>query len=107
MPRYSRQAKNTAPRLISLALLITLAGIQYPLWYGKGSERNLAELKVQVAEQKAANEALRAELDRLQLEAESLRDGKEALESRARERLNMIRDNEVLFRLSDPDGAKK
>lgn len=106
MPRYSRQAKNTAPRLISLVLLITLAGIQYPLWYGKGSERNLAELKVQVAEQKATNEALRAELDRLQLEAESLRDGKEALESRARERLNMIRDNEVLFRLSDPDGAK-
>lgn len=106
MPRYRRQAKNTAPRLISLALLITLVGIQYPLWYGKGSERDLASLKIQVAEQKATNDALRAELDRLQLEAESLRDGKEALESRARERLNMIRDNEVLFRLSDPDGAK-
>lgn len=47
----------------------------------------------------ASTKALEEELDRLSAEAESLRGGEKAMESRARSRLNMIKENEVLIRL--------
>lgn len=43
--------------------------------------------------------ALELEITRLEGEADSLRHGSEALESRAREKLNMIRENEYLIRI--------
>ena len=49
--------------------------------------------------QKEKNAALELEITRLEGEADSLRHGSEALESRAREKLNMIRENEYLIRI--------
>lgn len=83
-----------------MVLFGLLIAIQYPLWLGKGSERTLIELRAQLSEQKENNQSLREELGRLQAEIESLEEGKEAVESRARERLNMIKEDEILFRLN-------
>ncbi|MCD8339802.1 MAG: septum formation initiator family protein [Burkholderiales bacterium] len=101
MGRKYRNKGNRAPRLICLVLVGLLITIQYPLWYGKGSERSLHDLNVQLTIQRQNNEKLQQELDLMQREADSLRAGKEAIESRARESMNMIKENEVLFRLSD------
>lgn len=90
---------NIAPRLIALVLLALLAVIQYPLWIGKGSRQNVVDLQLQLADQRKVNDALREELKTLEAEADSLRSGKDAIEMRARSRLNMIRSDEVLFRL--------
>ncbi len=98
--RYNADS-NKAPRIIALVLLGLFVLIQYPLWYGKGSERNLHELRIELAVQRQNNDKMRAELEKMQAEANSLRQGQEALESRARESMNMIRENEVLFRLSE------
>ena len=99
MSRYNRKVNLTVPRLLAILLLGLVAAIQYPLWKAKGSVANLAELRAQVDEQKRINKALEEELDRLSAEAESLRGGEQAMESRARSRLNMIKENEVLIRL--------
>lgn len=101
MAVFSRGPDNTKPRLLALGLLVLLVMIQYPLWFGKGSERHIAELKVQIAEQVRINEKLRDEISRLEAETESLRDGHDAIETRARSRLNMIKDNEVLISLGN------
>lgn len=87
------------PRLIVLGLIVLLCLIQYPLWFGKGSFQNLESLKSQLKEQKQTNQDLKDELKQLSAEAESLRLGEEAVEVRARKRFNMIRKDEVLFRL--------
>ncbi len=99
MSRYNRKVNLTVPRLLAILLLGLVAAIQYPLWKGKGSVANLAELRAQVDEQKRINKALEEELDRLSAEAESLRGGEQAMESRARSRLNIIKEHEVLIRL--------
>ena len=107
MARQRGSSGLAAPRLIALVLLGLLVAIQYPLWLGKGSQRTLLELKTQLAEQREDNQNLRDELDRLQAQIESLREGKEAVESRARERLNMIKEDEILFRLSQEPPASQ
>jgi cell division protein FtsB len=90
---------NLLPRLIALVLLGLLAAIQYPLWIGKGSRQNIVDLQLQLADQRKVNDGIREELKTLEAEAESLRSGQDAIEMRARSRLNMIRSDEVLFRL--------
>lgn len=107
MAAYSKTTSNTAPRIIALVLLVLLVLIQYPLWWGQGSERGLQELRIQLVKQKQANENVLAQINQLQVEAASLREGKDALEARARLHMNMIRENEVLFRLSEYPEDKK
>lgn len=92
---------NTVPRVLVLILLIGVGLIQYPLWFGKGSKQNIVELQLQLQDQKRINEEMQEELSRLSAEAESLRSGKEAVELRARKRLNMLKEGEVLFRLGE------
>ncbi|MBQ8828973.1 MAG: septum formation initiator family protein [Burkholderiaceae bacterium] len=99
MARFTRDRSNMVPRLIVLGLIVLLCLIQYPLWFGKGSFQNLESLKSQLKEQRQTNQDLKDELKQLSAEAESLRLGEEAVEVRARKRFNMIRKDEVLFRL--------
>lgn len=107
MPAYSKTNSNTAPRIIALVLLVLLVLVQYPLWWGKGSERGLQELRIQLVKQEQANESISAQINQLQVEAASLREGKDALEARARHHMNMIRENEVMFRFSEYPEDKK
>jgi cell division protein FtsB len=84
--------------LIVIIILLTIH-LQYRLWYGDGGIREihayqlrLDELKEQVEEKKARNEALYAEvLD--------LRKGQAAIEERARYELGMIREDETFFQV--------
>lgn len=101
MGAISGRRNNVVPRILVFLLLILVALIQYPLWFGKGSKQHLIELQLQLQDQQKINEDMREELTRLSAEADSLRMGKEAVELRARKRLNMIREGEVLFRLKD------
>ena len=98
MARLTKKVKLGVPRFLVLVLAIAVVGIQYPLWVGKGSNATLLDLQDQLKTQKE-NAALELEIIRLEGEADSLRHGSEALESRAREKLNMIRENEYLIRI--------
>ncbi len=73
--------------------------LQYRLWLGDGSIRQVNEyqqkvdrLKQQVNEKKERNEALYAEV-------EDLRKGDEAVEERARHELGMIKEDETFIQV--------
>jgi cell division protein FtsB len=97
----SRPLRSEGEPIKSLIVIIILLIIhlQYRLWYGDGGireihahQQRLDELKEQVEEKKARNEALYAEvLD--------LRKGQAAIEERARYELGMIREDETFFQV--------
>jgi cell division protein FtsB len=83
---------------IYIGLIAAAIAVQWSLWFGKGGYSRLAELQAELTAIRSANESLRRENDALAAEIESLENGSAAVEERARLRLGMIRDDEVLFR---------
>lgn len=92
-------------RLITLALVILVVLIQYPLWLGKGGWLRVHELEHQVREQQRGNALLKARNDKLDAEVRDLRDGAGAVEERARYELGMIRDGEIFVQTVDAGHA--
>jgi cell division protein FtsB len=88
---------------IYIGLIAGAIAMQWSLWFGKGGFARLDELQTELVTIRAANEALRRENEALAAEIESLESGGVAVEERARLRLGMIRENEVLIRLV-PEG---
>lgn len=88
-------------RLISLALLVLVVLIQYPLWLGKGGWLRVYELEAQVHQQRRVNDELKARNDKLDAEVRDLRDGAGAVEERARYELGMIREGEIFVQTVD------
>lgn len=88
---------------IYIGLIAGAIAMQWSLWFGKGGFARLDELQTELVTIRAANEALRRENEALAAEIESLENGSAAVEERARLRLGMIRENEVLIRLV-PEG---
>jgi cell division protein FtsB len=78
------------------ALLLLL---QYQLWLGHGSARDVWRLKKTVAAQLRENEVLHQRNDALEAEVKDLKSGLEAVEERARRELGMIRDGEVFYQV--------
>ena len=93
-------------RWLTLALLILLIAIQYPLWLGKGGFLHVYTLKQQIAEQKALNAQLQLRNEALAAEVVDLKTGYSAIEERARYELGMIKGNEQYVQIiGDPVNA--
>jgi cell division protein FtsB len=96
-------------RLVAIAVAALLVAIQWPLWFGKGGWLRVAELERQLEAQKAVNAGLAERNAQLAAEVASLREGRSAIEERARHDLNMVRDGETFFQLvgsrADPQPA--
>ncbi len=84
-------------RILGVVLAVLLVAIQYPLWFGKGGWLRARELEHQLAAQREVNAALVVRNAAARAEVASLREGREAIEERARMQLNMVRDGEVFF----------
>jgi cell division protein FtsB len=84
-------------RILGIAIVLLLVAIQYPLWFGKGGWLRAWELERQLAAQREANAALVTRNAAAAAEVASLREGNEAIEERARQQLNMVREGEVFF----------
>lgn len=85
--------------LLLLFLLIALSVLQYRLWYQSGGIYDFMALKKKLAtqeqinlEQKKINESLLFQIKRLQ-------NSLQAVESRARDELGMIKKDEVFFQI--------
>jgi cell division protein FtsB len=82
------------------AVLATLVlGLQYPLWFGKGSWTRVWDLDRQLVAQRAANAQDKARNDALEAEVRDLKEGSEAVEERARLDLGMIKRDEVFYQV--------
>jgi cell division protein FtsB len=88
-------------RLLTLALAILIALIQYPLWLGKGSWLRVWEVDQQIQAQREINSKLQARNTALDAEVNDLKQGFEAIEERARSELGMIRQDEIFFQVLD------
>ncbi|MFT0532814.1 cell division protein FtsB [Castellaniella hirudinis] len=86
-------------RLLALALLALTLATQYPLWWGKGGWLRLRSLQAQVQAETATNQALTARNNALLAEVQDLKTGISAVEERARQELNMIREGEYLVQI--------
>lgn len=89
-------------RLLVAVLAALLLLIQWPLWFGKGGWLRVSEIQKQLDAQRAGNAQLAARNAALGAELDSLKQGREAIEERARMQLNMLRADEVFFQRSAP-----
>src|SRR6476661_2318511 len=86
-------------RIVLVMLLVLLGWLQYRLWMGEGSEREVAQLRAQVDRQARDNAGLRQRNDALAAEVEDLKSGEAAVEERARSELGMIKPGETFYRV--------
>jgi cell division protein FtsB len=83
---------------VVLALLLLL--LQWQLWNGRGSMRDVAQLEDKLATQKEANAKAAINNERLTSEVRDLREGLEMVEERARQELGMVKPNEVFVQIT-------
>ena len=90
-------------RLVTAVLIVLLALIQYPLWWGHGGWLRVHELQGELAQQmqKNADEKLRNE--RIAGEVQDLQSGTAAVEERARYEMGMVKDGEVFVQFVSPN----
>ena len=89
-------------RIVTVVLLCLLAITHAQLWWGAGSMDRVAELRGQIHEIHAANDAARKENERLASEVQDLREGQEMVQEKARYELGMVKPNEVFVQILKP-----
>lgn len=89
-------------RYAALILLILLIGLQLKLWTGAGGVRDVDSLRQTVAQTRKANEALKARNDALQAEVRDLKEGRDAIEERARSELGLVKPGETFYQVVEP-----
>jgi len=87
-------------RIVPIILVLLLLIIQWQLWTGRGSVRDVAQLQEKLAEQKDANTRAALANERLESEVNDLKEGLEMVEERARQELGMVKPNEVFVQIT-------
>lgn len=85
--------------IAALALLFVL--LQFKLWFGEGSMKDVWQLENAIAQQSRENAQLKERNQTLIAEVEDLKQGLEAIEERARSELGMIKQNETYYQVVD------
>jgi cell division protein FtsB len=91
-------------RWLALVFVLLIAGLQYPMWLGKGGWLQVRELGRAVATQHEANAQLKSRNEALDADVRDLKTGFEAIEERARSELGMVRQDEVFFQVQPDPG---
>ena len=84
-------------RRLAAILAVLLVAIQWPLWFGRGGWLRVWDLQRQLDQQRSTNSEVDARNLALAAELRSLREGREAIEERAREELHLMRADETFF----------
>lgn len=87
------------PRILTVILLVMLAGLQYRLWITDGGLAHAHRLNSEKQATEEANLAMRARNEALDAEIRDLKSGVAAIESRARRTLGMVKQNETFYLL--------
>jgi cell division protein FtsB len=88
-------------KALTLIFVTLIALLQYPLWLGKGSWLKVWNINQKISEQKKINVTLKHRNDGLREEVQDLKQGKAAIEERARSELGMIKQDEVFYQVID------
>ena len=90
-------------KLVLAILVLLFLIIQYALWFGDGSLPSAWELKRSVQAQKEENKSLEQRNTTLHAEVIDLKEGKDAVEERARSELGMIKEGETFYHVIEED----
>lgn len=84
-------------------LVIVLLGLfiflQYRLWFESGNISDVLQLKKKLAMQIEENELLKQDNDAILIQIKQLQHSDDAIESRARNELGMIKKDEVFYQV--------
>jgi len=86
-------------KTLLFAMMVLLLALQYKLWFGDDSVREVLELKQSVTEQRDKNDELKQKNSVLAAEVEDLKTGLDAIEERARSELGMIKEGETFIQI--------
>ena len=89
-------------RIVTVVLLSLLAITHAQLWWGAGSMDKVEELRAQINELHASNDAARKENERMASEVNDLREGKDMVQEKARYELGMVKPNEIYVQIMRP-----
>lgn len=94
-------------RIVAALLIVALLALQYRLWISPDGMRDLWRTKSAIEAQAAENARLSERNRRLAAEVRDLKEGRAAIEERARTDLGMIGANETFFQVlpAAPDAA--
>jgi cell division protein FtsB len=92
-------------RIVAGLLIAALLSLQYRLWVSPDGMRDVWRLEKVVETQRAENEGLRNRNSTLAAEVRDLKDGRAAIEERARTDLGMVGANETFFQVVPPAPA--
>lgn len=83
----------------TLVLIVMIALLQYPLWFGKGGWLKVWDVDRQLTAQREVNQKLENRNAALDAEVRDLKSGYEAIEERARYELGYIKPDEVFVQV--------
>lgn len=86
---------------VALTLLVVLASLQYRMWFGQTSFREIKQQEARIELVKSENAELALRNQKILAEIHDLREGTDAIEERARYQLGMIKEGETFFRILD------
>ena len=92
-------------RIAAAVLLLALGVLQYRIWLSPGGMSEVWRLEKAIAQQALENERLRERNTTLAAEVRDLKEGRVAIEERARTDLGMIKSNETFFQIVPPTTA--
>ena len=82
-------------------LALIFLGVQYKLWFDKGSVPRAHALEQDLAEVKAKNEEAKQKNAALEADVRDLEKAGEAIEERARSELGMVKKGEMLIQVKE------
>jgi len=92
-----------ARKILILALLVVLAGLQSRLWLGEGSFAHVNTLQAKVSRKVAENSVKVQRNKILRAEIIELKRGLESIEEKARSEFGLIKEGETFFLLIEDD----
>jgi cell division protein FtsB len=87
---------------VKALLLVLIALLQYRLWFGDGNVREFQHLNDRIAELRQEGAKRRERNAALEAEVMDLKQGLDAVEERARQDMDMIKEGEVFVQVIDP-----
>ena len=92
-----------ARKILILALLVVLVGLQSRLWLGEGSFAHVNTLQAKVSRKVAENSVKVQRNKILRAEIIELKRGHESIEEKARSEFGLIKEGETFFLLIEDD----
>jgi cell division protein FtsB len=89
------------PGILSIMLVLLLIFLQYRLWFESGGIADMMRLKKKLAVEAQQNEQLKKRNQALLQQVQYLQKNNDAVESRARRELGMVKKGETFYQVID------